>query len=78
MQLISGLALAFAAIPAASAYQLWSSAFGIPGLNATYDYVVVGGGTAGNTIATRLAEAGWSVAVIEAGDFYENDNGNNR
>ncbi|ORY69602.1 glucose-methanol-choline oxidoreductase [Pseudomassariella vexata] len=53
------------------------SSFGIPGANATYDYVVVGGGTAGLTIASRLVEqkAG-SVAVIEAGTFYEMSNGN--
>ena len=50
--------------------------FGIPG-NATYDYVVVGGGTAGNAVATRLAKNGsYSVAVVEAGGFYEADNGN--
>ncbi|KAF2165044.1 GMC oxidoreductase [Zasmidium cellare ATCC 36951] len=50
--------------------------FGLP-QNASYDYVVVGGGTAGLTIAYRLAEDGKnSVAVIEAGGFYEQDNGN--
>ena len=53
------------------------SAYGIPGTNASYDYVVVGGGTAGLTIATRLAQDGrYSVAVIEAGGFYEVENGN--
>jgi choline dehydrogenase len=36
-----------------------------------YDYVVVGGGTAGNAIGVRLAESGFSVAIIEAGIFYE-------
>ncbi|KAF7541772.1 hypothetical protein G7054_g257 [Neopestalotiopsis clavispora] len=53
------------------------SSFGIPGRNRTFDYLVVGGGTAGLTIATRLIEqqAG-SVAVIEAGSFYELTNGN--
>lgn len=52
--------------------------FGYPAFaNATYDYVVVGGGTAGLTIAARLAEAGvGTVAVIEAGGFYEQDNSN--
>lgn len=52
--------------------------FGYPAFaNATYDYVVVGGGTAGLTVAARLAEAGvGTVAVIEAGGFYEMDNGN--
>jgi choline dehydrogenase len=34
----------------------------------TYDYVVVGGGTAGNVVAARLAEvAKYKVLVIEAG-----------
>ena len=53
------------------------TAFGTPGANATFDYVIVGGGTAGLTIATRLAsDPDISVAVIEAGGFYELDNGN--
>ena len=53
------------------------NAFGLPGTNATYDYVVAGGGTAGLAIATRLAEdPNVTVAVIEAGGFYEIDNGN--
>ncbi|CBX97531.1 hypothetical protein IAQ61_001253 [Plenodomus lingam] len=43
--------------------------------DATYDYVVVGGGTAGLAIASRLS-AFASVAVIEAGGLYEQDNGN--
>lgn len=37
---------------------------------------VIGGGNAGNTIAARLALAGESVAVLEAGGFYETLNGN--
>jgi len=38
---------------------------------------IIGGGTAGLTVAARLAEnPAWSVAVIEAGGFYEIDNGN--
>ncbi|GLB02691.1 hypothetical protein AtubIFM57258_006150 [Aspergillus tubingensis] len=36
-----------------------------------FDYVVVGGGTGGNTIATRLAQKNFKVAVIEAGGSYE-------
>lgn len=56
---------------------LIGSHFGIPGLNATFDYVIVGGGTAGLTVATRLAEnTAYSIAVIEAGGFPETDNGN--
>ncbi|KAH7309683.1 glucose-methanol-choline oxidoreductase [Stachybotrys elegans] len=70
--------LGLAALLAASAHcRPFGSSFGIPGLDATYDYVVVGGGTAGLTIASRLAEqkAG-SVAVVEAGTFYEISTGN--
>lgn len=53
------------------------TSFGAPGTNATFDYVIVGGGTAGLTMATRLAsDPAISVAVIEAGGFYEIDNGN--
>ncbi|KAH7385211.1 hypothetical protein DE146DRAFT_702270 [Phaeosphaeria sp. MPI-PUGE-AT-0046c] len=51
--------------------------FGVPGRNATFDYIVVGGGTAGLAIAYRLAENGRNtVAVVEAGGFYEIENGN--
>ncbi|KAI4115737.1 MAG: hypothetical protein LQ338_007817, partial [Usnochroma carphineum] len=40
-----------------------------------FDYVVVGGGTAGLTSAARLAEgSSHSIAVIEAGGLYEQDN----
>ncbi|KAL9619876.1 MAG: hypothetical protein Q9160_005523 [Pyrenula sp. 1 TL-2023] len=53
------------------------TSFGVPGANATFDYVIVGGGTAGLTVASRLAEdPSISVAVVEAGGFYELDNGN--
>ncbi|KAL9563845.1 hypothetical protein ACKAV7_012017 [Fusarium commune] len=44
---------------------------GIPGVDAAYDYVVVGGGTAGNTLGYRLAKAGHTVAIVEAGAFLE-------
>ncbi|KAF2820096.1 choline dehydrogenase [Ophiobolus disseminans] len=47
---------------------------GVPG-NASYDYVVIGGGTAGLAIAARLSVSA-SVAVVEAGGLYEQDNGN--
>ncbi|KAF7716523.1 Versicolorin B synthase [Penicillium ucsense] len=39
--------------------------------DATYDYIVVGGGTAGVTVASRLAEKGHNVALVEAGGTYE-------
>lgn len=39
--------------------------------NAIYDYVVVGGGTAGITVGTRLAQHGFKVAIVEAGGYYE-------
>jgi choline dehydrogenase len=53
------------------------SSFGVPGEPAIYDYVIVGGGTTGLPIATRLAQDGrYSVAVIEAGGFANVDNGN--
>lgn len=71
----------FLLIATAQAYfqagPLYGNDFGIPGQNASYDYVVVGGGTAGLALATRLAEnTSVTVAVIEAGGFYEIDNGN--
>lgn len=55
---------------------LLGSSFGTPG-NQSFDYVVVGGGNGGLAIAARLAEdPSVSVAVVEAGSFYEIDNGN--
>ena len=68
-----------ATVKTALASALYGNSFGVPGTNATYDYVVIGGGTAGLTIAARLAEdPDVSVAVIEAGGFYQQDNGNGR
>jgi choline dehydrogenase-like flavoprotein len=72
------LALATQAVSALNIFESGDS-FGIPGKNASYDYVIVGGGTGGLTIAARLAEdKNASVAVIEAGGFYQIDNGNGR
>lgn len=46
--------------------------YGVPYIPATYDYIIVGGGTAGLTLAARLAaNLSISVAVIEAGGDYE-------
>ncbi|KAJ5157856.1 Dehydrogenase patE [Penicillium canariense] len=42
-----------------------------PPWDATYDYVVIGGGTAGITVAARLAQGGYQVALVEAGSDYE-------
>ena len=56
---------------------LLGSSFGVPGSDQTFDYVVLGAGNAGLALAGRLAEdSSKSVAVIEAGSFYEIDNGN--
>ncbi|KAJ9264577.1 CAZyme family AA3 [Paecilomyces variotii] len=44
---------------------------GLPGVEETFDYIVIGGGTGGNAIGVRLAEAGHKVAIIEAGEYYE-------
>lgn len=75
LRAISLLPLLTATI-AANPYEPPETSLGTPG-DATYDYVVVGGGTAGLTIAGRLSqEGGYSVAVVEAGGFYETDNGN--
>ncbi|KAJ4367774.1 hypothetical protein N0V86_009896 [Didymella sp. IMI 355093] len=64
-------------LPLTHALATLGSSFGVPGDNVTYDYLIIGGGNAGLTIATRLIEqqAG-SVGVIEAGSFYEISNGN--
>lgn len=59
------------------AEQLLGSHFGIPGLPATYDYVILGGGTAGITLAHCLAaDPRNTVALVNAGDFAEFANGN--
>ena len=48
----------------------WS--FGTLSSEAQFDYVVIGGGTAGLAVAARLAEnVSSTVAIIEAGGFYE-------
>lgn len=58
-------------------HNLFGSWFGMPGIDAEYDYVIVGGGLAGLVVAERLAEnRTLSVAVIEAGSLYEFSNGN--
>ena len=50
--------------------------FGGPS-NASFDYIIIGAGTSGLAIAASLAaDPSLSVAVVEAGGFYEVDNGN--
>ncbi|KAL8710651.1 MAG: hypothetical protein Q9220_004875 [cf. Caloplaca sp. 1 TL-2023] len=77
------ISAAFAAPPLLDQEQAGGTArpvgtsFGVPGSSAKFDYVIIGGGTAGLTVAERLSEdPSISVAVIEAGGFYELDNGN--
>lgn len=91
--LASAITAGLCLLPGAAGIQLFGNSFGVSGVNASYDYIgeycqgavrfalltgpVIGGGTAGNTIAARLAQnASISVAVIEAGSFYQIDNGN--
>ena len=42
-------------------------------MNVIYDYIVVGGGTSGVIVAVRLAQAGATVCMIEAGPSGEHD-----
>jgi choline dehydrogenase len=63
--------------------RLFGSSFGAPAFdifnphrNATFDYIVVGAGTAGIPVAVRLSEAGYNVALVEAGTFNQLGNGN--
>ena len=77
---IALLALAVAArgrLPLLSNRQLLQRSLVTHPRNETFDYVIIGGGTAGLTVALRLTENPTiSVAVIEAGGFYEVDSGN--
>jgi choline dehydrogenase len=71
--------IAVETVLAQNSFNSLAKSFGAPGKNASYDYVVVGGGTGGLAIAARLAEnKNVSVAVIEAGGFYQIDNGEGR
>ncbi|KAL9111591.1 MAG: hypothetical protein Q9227_004079 [Pyrenula ochraceoflavens] len=75
-QLVLILLLLTARDTATATPSLLGNFFGVPGNNATFDYVIVGGGTSGLTVAKRLVESGHTVAVVEAGSFYESSNGN--
>ncbi len=37
----------------------------------TFDYIIVGGGTAWNVMGVWLTQAGFHVAIVEAGTFNE-------
>ena len=65
-------------IPQFSSQQrLTGNSFGIANTNATYDYIIIGGGLAGSVVASRLTEhSNATVAVVEAGSFSELTNGN--
>lgn len=75
--LLLALALATTTSPnCSSSTPTWSDPFpeellAITNLDAEFDYIVVGGGTAGITIASRLAEHNHRVALVEAGGIYE-------
>ncbi|KAF3047624.1 hypothetical protein E8E12_010989 [Didymella heteroderae] len=75
MGLLSASALAFAFCAISIGVAAQSQVLNATVANTTYDYIVIGGGTAGLVIASRLA-ASASVGVIEAGGLYEQDNGN--
>lgn len=52
--------------------KLLGTYFGSAGRDATFDYVIIGGGTTGSVVASRLAQnTDATIAVIEAGSFYE-------
>ncbi|KAJ4381634.1 hypothetical protein N0V86_002998 [Didymella sp. IMI 355093] len=77
LALLSSVSSAIIVPQLSSPGRITGTNFGIPGRNATYDYVIVGGGTAGSVVAARLTEhSNASVAIIEAGSFYELSNGN--
>ncbi|PYH38232.1 GMC family oxidoreductase [Aspergillus neoniger CBS 115656] len=64
------LAIATTALGISEDY-LDDAELGVPGLDASFDYVVVGAGAGGLTLAARLAQHRYRVALVEAGDFYE-------
>lgn len=74
---LAGLSVRAAPAQDSSITGLLGTNFGIPGQNYEFDYIVVGGGQAGLTMAARLAEnSAVTVGVIEAGTFYGITNGN--
>ncbi|KAJ5155258.1 hypothetical protein N7492_008061 [Penicillium capsulatum] len=63
--------LAFLALQASGVGAEPLQQWGGPLTDAAFDYVVVGGGTGGSVIATRLAQQSFKVALVEAGGNYE-------
>ncbi|WYZ36345.1 hypothetical protein EsH8_XII_000095 [Colletotrichum jinshuiense] len=79
---VAKLIILLACVPHASS-RLLGYSFGLPIFDifnataqVTFDYIVVGAGTAGIPVAVRLAEAGRTVALIEAGSLHQLGNGN--
>ncbi|KAK6063600.1 GMC oxidoreductase [Seiridium cupressi] len=79
---VAQLLILLGCMPYASS-RLLGSSFGLPIFDifnvtapVTFDYIVVGAGTAGIPVAVRLAEAGSTVALIEAGSLHYLGNGN--
>ena len=79
---LAHLAILFACVPRASS-RLVGSSFGQPAFDifnvsasVAFDYIVIGAGTTGIPVAVRLAEAGSTVALIEAGSLHHLGNGN--
>lgn len=57
--------------------RLFSSAFGYPGYNATFNYVVISRGTSGLLLTSRFAATLALVAVIKTGSVDKVKNENN-
>jgi hypothetical protein len=47
----------------------------VPGDDDVWDYIVIGGGTSGSMVAGRLAQAGFTVLLLEAGDRTQSELG---
>ncbi|KAK8091236.1 alcohol oxidase [Apiospora phragmitis] len=75
--LLANLALAQCASDPHNPFRSLGSSLGVPGRNQPFEYVIVGGGTAGNVLADRLVEdpRGFTVAVVETGGFSFFENG---
>ena len=77
-RLLKTLTWLFLSTKSTPASALHGSLFHAPG-EATHDYVIVGGDTAGLTVASRLAQAeNFTVNVIEAGPIFVQEGGNQR